>query len=228
VVNSRNGVPASVMSEQRNGALVFALYNLVFGFAHSGIDNAAHIGGLVGGFLMGLALARPLRKESRSGFGVAQCAAGLAAGAVVLGLMSWPLLHPSAKVLGEQQFQSALLGFGAQEKQVVSEADEALKKAQAGGLSAQDYAKLLQRDVVPVWDRLYSEVSTPKLEPGDRQLPLQQAMIRYTDGRRQTYRLMAQAILQNDAALMEQAKAAKADGDAAVDEINKINGAKSP
>ncbi|WP_158545067.1 rhomboid family intramembrane serine protease [Dyella monticola] len=222
VMNSRNGVPVAVMVGQRNSALFFAFYNLVFGFAHSGIDNAAHIGGLVGGFAMGLVLARPLRKESRIGFGMPQFATGLVVAAIVLGAMSWPLGHPSAKALAEQQFQTALLDFPAQERRVVEEANAVGKKAQSGAMSGADYAGVLQRDVVPGWDHIYALVSAPKLEPGDSQYALQQTLNRYADGRRRTYRLIAQAVLQNDAALMEQAKATKADADAAMLELNKM------
>jgi rhomboid protease GluP len=40
--------------KQINALLLFAGYNLFFGFAIPGIDNAAHIGGLLTGFLLGL------------------------------------------------------------------------------------------------------------------------------------------------------------------------------
>lgn len=227
VVNPRNDVPATVMSEQRNRVLFFALYNLAFGSAHGGIDNAAHVGGLIGGFLIGLLLARPLRKESRASFGAGQFSIGLVGAAALCALMSWPLLHPSESVRARQQFQLALLDFGPQEKQVTTEANGALEKARSGGLSGQAYANLLQRDVVPIWERLYQEVSAPKLAPDDSQFALQQQLVRFIDGRRRTYRLMAQAILQNDQALMEQATAARADADAALAELNKMKRGKS-
>jgi membrane associated rhomboid family serine protease len=42
--------------------LIFVGYNLLMGFA-GGIDNAAHIGGLVSGFVVGLVLHRKLKRE---------------------------------------------------------------------------------------------------------------------------------------------------------------------
>jgi membrane associated rhomboid family serine protease len=43
--------------------LIFICYNLLMGFS-GGIDNAAHIGGLVSGFVIGLLLAPSLKRES--------------------------------------------------------------------------------------------------------------------------------------------------------------------
>lgn len=227
VLNPRNGVPVAVVSEQRNSVLFFAMYNLAFGSVHSGIDNAAHVGGLVGGFLAGFLLARPLRKESRASFGAAPFSFGLAGCLVMLSLISWPLVNPSENVRAKQQFQLALLDFGPQERRVNNEANEAWEKVNSNQLSSQAYASLLLRDVVPVWEQLYSEVSAPKLAASDSQFAMQQLLIRYADGRRRTARLLAQAILQNDKALMDLARDAKADADTALDELNKMNKAKS-
>jgi len=52
-------IPAIASLRGRGGQLGiggFIAYNLFYGFADSGIDNAAHIGGLVIGFLIGLSL----------------------------------------------------------------------------------------------------------------------------------------------------------------------------
>lgn len=52
-------VPASVIRQQRTSGIVFILINLGYGATQSGIDNAAHLGGLVAGLLLGWLLARP-------------------------------------------------------------------------------------------------------------------------------------------------------------------------
>jgi rhomboid protease GluP len=52
--------------EHKKGLLIFALiyigYNILAGFANVGTDNAAHIGGLVSGFLLGLLINSSVRK----------------------------------------------------------------------------------------------------------------------------------------------------------------------
>jgi membrane associated rhomboid family serine protease len=61
-VKREGGVPASVIKAQRNSAMIFIAYNLLNG-ARQGIDNAAHIGGLSAGFVMGFLLSRPLSPD---------------------------------------------------------------------------------------------------------------------------------------------------------------------
>jgi len=46
--------------------LIIIIYNLAYGFSRSGIDNSAHIGGLIGGYL--LALIVGLRKKNYSSY----------------------------------------------------------------------------------------------------------------------------------------------------------------
>ena len=50
-------VPRSALSGTLRSLGAFVVYNLVFGFAISGIDNAAHIGGLVTGLIVGALIA---------------------------------------------------------------------------------------------------------------------------------------------------------------------------
>jgi TPR repeat protein/membrane associated rhomboid family serine protease len=65
ILNPRSGVPRTIAAGQRNSIVVFILYNLIAGVTHQGVDNAAHVGGLIGGFLVGWMLARPLDVTAR-------------------------------------------------------------------------------------------------------------------------------------------------------------------
>jgi len=75
ILNPVSGVPPTIVASQRRIGLAFIAYNLIGGFTHHGIDNAAHLGGLVGGFVMGWILARPLdvtaREQARPRFALA-------------------------------------------------------------------------------------------------------------------------------------------------------------
>jgi membrane associated rhomboid family serine protease/predicted negative regulator of RcsB-dependent stress response len=53
-------IPPMVIKKNLQSILVFVGYNLMYGFAKSGIDNAAHLGGLVTGLVTGALLLRSL------------------------------------------------------------------------------------------------------------------------------------------------------------------------
>jgi len=55
-----SGVPPTVVTELRSSLLPFLLFSLWMGFVYPHTDNAAHIGGLVGGWLAGHLLARSI------------------------------------------------------------------------------------------------------------------------------------------------------------------------
>ena len=57
-------VPRPALKRNLNSILVFVAYNVFYGFGESGIDNAAHLGGLATGFVLGAFLHRPLLAPS--------------------------------------------------------------------------------------------------------------------------------------------------------------------
>ena len=57
---ANTGVPPTVVTELRASLLPFLLFSLWMGFVYPHTDNAAHIGGLVGGWLAGHLLARSI------------------------------------------------------------------------------------------------------------------------------------------------------------------------
>ncbi len=61
---SRHSVPASAFRRLRNTLGLFVVLNIALGFMIPQIDNAAHIGGLVTGFVCGLLLGQPLDERT--------------------------------------------------------------------------------------------------------------------------------------------------------------------
>lgn len=64
-LRAKSSLPASVFTPLRRSAIAFVAYNLIYGAAHVGIDNAAHAGGLAAGFALGLASVAPLNAKDR-------------------------------------------------------------------------------------------------------------------------------------------------------------------
>lgn len=61
---------STVMAQYLRGMGTFIAINIVFGFLFPNIDNMAHLGGLVGGVLLGLGFDRGQGAEARSPLGV--------------------------------------------------------------------------------------------------------------------------------------------------------------
>ena len=92
------GVPKSVLKTQRNSAAIFIAYSLLNGARVRGIDNAAHLGGLVAGLVMGFLLRRPLdrtRSEQTWGAQWVRACATIVVVATFIGLsLASGRLHP--------------------------------------------------------------------------------------------------------------------------------------
>jgi rhomboid protease GluP len=62
---SDSGVPATIVKDLRGSLTGFLLFNIGAGFVYPHTDNAAHLGGLLGGYLAGHLLARSLDVPAR-------------------------------------------------------------------------------------------------------------------------------------------------------------------
>jgi membrane associated rhomboid family serine protease/Flp pilus assembly protein TadD len=93
VLHLRN-IPAIATLRGRRGRLGiggFIVYNLVYGFANTGIDNAAHIGGLVIGFVIGYAA--PVAGSHTGRAAVSRTQGVLLAMALFLAAAFWGVRH---------------------------------------------------------------------------------------------------------------------------------------
>ena len=96
LARQRGQVPLSVLGPLLRGAIGFVAANLLSGAAKTGIDQAAHVGGLLSGLLFGWAAARPLELESRKALTARNLVQlGVCVSVVLAGLFVWaPKAHP--------------------------------------------------------------------------------------------------------------------------------------
>ncbi len=65
MLREKQALPRGIYQSLMKSTLTFAGYNIVYGLARTGIDNAAHFGGIAGGLVFGGLLALPLNWEVR-------------------------------------------------------------------------------------------------------------------------------------------------------------------
>lgn len=65
-LRDKRNLPLSLFAPIRKSSIAFIAYNLIYGLAHEGIDNAAHVGGLLSGFALGTIIVCPLNAASRA------------------------------------------------------------------------------------------------------------------------------------------------------------------
>lgn len=118
MLHEKHALPKSVVQPLLQSTLVFAGYNLFYGLANSGIDNAAHVGGFVGGIALGWLLALPLDPESRARSILRKAGLGLAVTAAYFGLGVAFAPHFSYRLADELAWEEANKDPVAQESKV--------------------------------------------------------------------------------------------------------------
>lgn len=204
MVRGNMRVPRSVLLAHRNSALAFIAYNLIIGFSHPGIDNAAHLGGLAGGFLLGLLLARPFDAEMRSRAPAWHPVLGTGVALLVLALVSIPVTYPSTARRHEQAFQRDLYWFGIREEAELAKAQRVLGN-KIDTETPVSVADALDRDVLPFWREAVKRLGT-----NEGKLQQQVFYREYVTARLETFESYSKGIRQHDPALLAAAEAANA------------------
>jgi rhomboid protease GluP len=225
MLDRRNGFPMSVMKVHAISLSVFVVYGIANGLAQTNIDNAAHLGGLVGGVLVGFALSRPLGGAMTLSLG--RVAAGIAVCmAAIVGLA---VLTPNTRATyeAEKSFLADLKRFPQEEKALLSSLNEVLAKArQPGPLDPQLAARA--GSVAGGWQQAQQRFQAYHIAPPSRLAPLHADMLEYVDVRRRAALAMQRA-LQNPADVKERVQEFNRlvkEGDAIVTRMNSRNAKK--
>ena len=160
VLMQGRSIPPHVASSLGRFALIFIGYNLINSLRPN-ISMAAHVGGLLTGFVCGVLLAqpvasaslavRPLRAAMALTFGLALFAAGMAGAQA-----RYPDLYRLQELLGAfdaLDTKDAKLGGDMQRKVRHQDASEA------------EYADLIDRDLLPEWQRMRASLGQYAVVP---------------------------------------------------------------
>jgi hypothetical protein len=200
-------MPSSVLRPLRNSTLIFVGYALLNGFTMTGIDVAAHLGGLTTGFLVGLVMARPITGDgsyTRRDLGRLLQMTPLAVLFLAGGL--WCAQRASTSLVGEGLYWHTIHWFRAGERAANDHFNAALHLNAAGPLTQAGFAEQLEHDVLPFWKEASDRVALIKFAPGSPNLSSLQLLQALSDGRVKGYELLASGLRRNDSKELKSAR----------------------
>jgi rhomboid protease GluP len=143
-------------------ASIFIVLALVMGQLISGIDNSAHVGGLISGALLGVALSRPWTWNSPRNRYVRQAALGLVLLASVALWTSVPA--PSYRLGEEVRAREAINRFLLQDRRISQEWESILGKGQEKQLSFDQLAGQIDSAITTEYQESFENLSALHLD----------------------------------------------------------------
>lgn len=181
VGKNREQIPETLSKRLIVQLAVFIAYALLQGFSRQGIDNAAHIGGLIGGSALAWLLPARLDMSRYQRTAAVSLLAGLALGTLSIAALAMlapkAALDQRAALASEDHMKHGLLEFVRILKSV--QADE--QALRAGTLSTNAIAERERNQYIPALRQIDTELSGVKLRPGDPRQPLVADITRGTE-----------------------------------------------
>jgi len=214
LLRQRGAIPPPVLKKLTNVALGFIGYNLFAGFTHAGIDNSAHIGGLLGGLLCGYVLARPLVPPAQPPPAPDRRPAALLAGAAMCALGVALLMPVPPDPMGK------LNAFFETESRAIDHYNKLVEQAKAGQVSDTDYADQLEQVILPPWRQAQANLAPDPRWPAE-QRDLAGRIALYAAARERGWTAFARALRAHDDEAARQAQTFQHDADQMLKQLNK-------
>jgi membrane associated rhomboid family serine protease len=217
LLRHRGSIPAESLTSLRKGAFTFIGYNLLYGL-RPGVDMAAHLGGLATGFVLGLFLIQPpstSASSSSSGELTTSTAELTSASnwrvpvAVALGLAL--IAVPMTVLPKTDDYLAEYKRLDSMEEKDLELFNASLKQWQAGKITNQQYADILEKQILPSW-RAERE-SIEKLKVSHDQAARKRLLVEYLKDREEGWQLTVDGFRTHEAEVFRQAaqKAAEAE-----------------
>ncbi len=184
-------------------ASAFSLFALFMGQVVPGIDNAAHIGGLLAGALLGGVLARPWTPGSpRDRIG--RWLSALALASVCLVLVA-RIPAPSYRLGEEQRARAAIRQFLSDDRRISERWDAILASGRREAQSFDQIAGRLDTGVTADYQESFEQLSALSLDPAAPSARTLEILRKYAALRTNASQAMAEGLRANDAAKVRQA-----------------------
>jgi membrane associated rhomboid family serine protease len=151
--SQRGQIPAGIFRKHWVSTSAFVLFNLVSGAIQPGIDNAAHVGGLLCGFALGYLLARPLDAEVRKRFHLQQVVGAGAFILIVIFAALWQARGIGSGLTIPEQYFRTHSAYVRGEAQNLELWNELAGRASAGSISDAELGQRFESDILPFWQR---------------------------------------------------------------------------
>lgn len=184
---STNLIPKQARNQMLQSIGIFVGYNLLYGMK-AGVDNAAHIGGLISGMMIGYVFYFDLRnRKSRTAFGMKPI---LVAAVTVVFVFVYLKNNSTGTMIKDQEsFSRTMEHFAALE-------ELALEAMQSGDTTTKDvYLERLKKTALTDWVHcvdLFEESKTLKLDP--KLGSIRETMLQYSNHRVQQTLLYIRAV----------------------------------
>lgn len=164
ITRDRLALPRSVLQPLTKSTVLFACYNLFYGFVSPSIDNADHIGGLVSGLALGW-LTAPSPGTDRSASWGRRLGIGAAAAALIMAVGVAFAPNVDFILRDEQAWEKAVKPFAdrqeALEQKLGAQVQEWLRNRSSGP----DLYQLVEDKMVPFYEGLGRTVQALNLAP---------------------------------------------------------------
>jgi len=177
------------------GAALFTAINIGLGFQVTGIDNAAHIGGLTAGILAGAALASPLPSgESRRRW------RPLPAAILALALLGLTASIPAPRYRWSEELQArgGIGQFLGADARLSARWGAIIGQARRQGMSFDELAGRLEAEVTSPYEDSFEQLARLHLSPAAPSAPVLAALREYAEIRRDAARALVEALRAND------------------------------
>jgi len=215
-VRQKKAIPKTVLIHLRNSSIGFIGYNLFYGFTSSGIDNSAHIGGLLCGAMLGFVAAMPLDPQLRKALGARRTAVTFAV--FVAMLVAAVLCLPGSAYSEYVKFRNL---FVAEEEKAVSSYNECLAEARAGNLGDEAMAGKLESECLSRWATIVESgrnVELSKWSDSGRQYRM---LMQLATLRAEALRKLIDGLRKKDASLVRQATELQEKADRVIENTGK-------